>query len=59
MKYCVMAISRNSNLFLMGIERSLSQKEIVIVYENIPVKSKEIHKIFLMIFIENEKKHTK
>ena len=59
MKYCVMAISRNSNLFLMGIERSLSQKEIVIVYENIPVKPKEIHEIFFVIFIENGKKHTK
>ena len=28
-KYCVMAISRNSNRFLMGIERSLSHKRIM------------------------------
>ena len=28
-KYCVMTISRNSNRFLMGIERSLSQKGIM------------------------------
>ena len=37
-KYCVMAISRNSNRFLMGIERSLSQKGIIKVYENIPIQ---------------------
>ena len=37
-KYCVMAISRNSNRFLMGIEKSLSQKGIIKVYENIPVQ---------------------
>ena len=37
-KYCVMAISSNSNRFLMGIERSLSHKGIIKVYENIPIQ---------------------
>ena len=37
-KYCVMAVSRNSNHFLRGIERSLSQKGIIKVYENISVQ---------------------
>ena len=32
-----MAISRNSNRFLMGNERSLSQKGIIKVYERIPI----------------------
>ena len=35
---CVMAISRNSNRFLMGIERSPSHKKIKKVYESIPVQ---------------------
>ena len=35
-KYLVMAISRNSNRVLMGIEMSLFQKRIIKVYENIP-----------------------
>ena len=37
-KYCVMVISRNSNRFLTGIERNLSQKGIINVYENIPIQ---------------------
>ena len=37
-KYCVMAISSNSNRFLMGIERSLSHEGIIKVYENIPIQ---------------------
>ena len=37
-KCCVMAISSNSNRFLMGIERSLSHKGIIKVYENIPIQ---------------------
>ena len=37
-KNCVMAISRNSNRFLMGIKRSLSQKGIIKAYENIPIQ---------------------
>ena len=37
-KYCVMAISRNSNRFLMGTVRSLSQKVIIKVYENIRIQ---------------------
>ena len=32
-KYCVMAISRNSNRFLMGIERSLSHKRIMFQFK--------------------------
>ena len=36
-KHRAMAISRNSNRFLIGIERSLSQKGIVKVYETIPI----------------------
>ena len=44
-KYCVMAISRNRNRFLMGIERSLSQKEIIKVYGNIPIQLWEAHKV--------------
>ena len=38
LSYCVMAISRNRNRFVMGIERSTSQKVIRIVYENIPIQ---------------------
>ena len=37
-KYCVMAKSRNSNRFLMGIGKSLSQKGIIKVYENVPIQ---------------------
>ena len=37
-KYCVMTISRNSNYFVMAIARSLSQKRIVKVHENIPIQ---------------------
>ena len=37
-KYCVMAISRNSNCFLVGLERSLSQTGVIKVYENIPIQ---------------------
>ena len=34
-----MAISKNSNRFQMVIERSLSQKGIIKVYEIIPIQS--------------------
>ena len=34
-----MAISKNSNRFQIVIERSLTQKEIMKVYENIPIQS--------------------
>ena len=44
-KYCVMAITSNNIRFLMGIERSLSQKGIMKVYENIPIQSLEVHKV--------------
>ena len=37
-KYCVMAISSNSNRLLMGVGRSLSQKAVVKVYENISIQ---------------------
>ena len=47
-KYYVIAISRNSNRFLMGIERSLSQKEIIKVYEIFQLKSSSF-----IIFIQN------
>ena len=33
-----MAKSRNSNRFLMGIGKSLSQKGIIKVYENVPIQ---------------------
>ena len=45
-KYCLMAISRNSNRFLMGIERRLSQKGIIKVYQ----------KIFQFQLVKNETK---
>ena len=44
-KYCVMAITSNNIRFLMGIERSLSQKGIIKVYENIPIQPMELHKV--------------
>ena len=37
-KYYFMAKSRNSNRFLMSIGRSLSQREIIKVYENTPIQ---------------------
>ena len=37
-KYCVMAISRNINRFLMGIGRSISQKGLIKVHENTPIQ---------------------
>ena len=43
-----MAISRNSNRFLMGIERSLFQKGI---YKNIPIAGSQGS--FFIIFIQN------
>ena len=45
-KYCVMAISRNSNRFVMGIEKSLSQIEVTKVYENIPIQPWQVRKVF-------------
>ena len=42
-----MAIPRNSNRFLMGIERTLSQKGIIKVYENIPIEPYIFTKFFL------------
>ena len=33
-----MAISRNINRFLMGIERSISQKGLIKVHENTPIQ---------------------
>ena len=45
MKYCVLAIPRNINRFLMGIERSLPQKGIIKVYENIPIQPSQVHKV--------------
>ena len=44
-KYCVMAITSNNIRFLMGIERSLSQKGIMKVYENILIQPLEVHKV--------------
>ena len=38
MKPYVMTISKNSNHFLMGIERSFSQKGIIKVYQNISIQ---------------------
>ena len=42
--YCVMAISKNNNCFLMGIARKLSQKEIIKLYQNIPIQPWQVHK---------------
>ena len=44
-QYCVMAISRNSNRFLIRTERSLSQKGIIKVYKNIPIQLYQVHKV--------------
>ena len=49
-----MTISRASNRFLMGTERSLSQKGIIKIWKNIPVQSQQVHKVFFfIIFIQN------
>ena len=54
-KYCVMAISRNCNSFLMVIERSLSQKGTIKVYENIPTQPWQVHKVFSLQYSEQNK----
>ena len=44
-EYYGMVISRNSNRFLMGIERSLSQKRTIKKWENIPIQLQLVHNI--------------
>ena len=45
-KYYIMAISRNSNCFLMVIERGLSQRVIIKTKENVPIQPQQVHKVF-------------
>ena len=45
LKYFVLAISTNSNHFLMCIEMSLSQRGIITVYDNIPIQLQLAHQI--------------
>ena len=45
--------------FSDGIERSLSQKGIINVYENIPIQSQQVHKVlFYNILSEGNKRDT-
>ena len=44
-EYYGMVISRNNNRFLMGIERSLSQKRTIKKWENIPIQLQLVHNI--------------
>ena len=44
--YYIMAISRNSNCFLMVIERGLSQRVIIKTKENVPIQPQQVHKVF-------------
>ena len=53
-----MAISRNNNCFLMGIERSLSQKGIIKVYKNIPIQLQQVQKVLYNIHSERNKTDT-
>ena len=54
-KYCLMAISRTSNRFLIGIEKSLSQKGIIKVYETILIQPSQIHEVLFNIHSERNK----
>ena len=54
-KYCLMAISRTSNRFLIGIEKSLSQKGIIKVYENILIQPSQVHEVLFNIHSERNK----
>ena len=50
-KSCVMTIFRNSNCFLMGNERRLSQIGIIKVYENIPIQPQQVHKVLSLYYL--------
>ena len=41
-----MAISSNSNCFLMVIERGLSQRLIIKTKENVPIQPQQVHKVY-------------
>ena len=47
-----LGISRNSNRFLMGIERTLSQRGIIKAYENIPIQPLQVHRVLYNIHSE-------
>ena len=54
MKYCAMAKSRKSIRLLLGIERSLSQKRIIKVNENIPIQPQKVHKVLSLYSYRTE-----
>ena len=58
-KYCVIALFRNNNRFLMGMEGSLSQKGIIKVYQKLKFNPRRLMKSLLYnIHSEGNKKDT-